>query len=224
MSFLKISKNGNKYLIATFIFILSFSLTVRLWQYYNEEDNKINYEKFKGNTLDIQTTIQDRLLLHEKVVQNSTGLIESMPDNVGQASWVNFIKHMNIKEYYPGLLTVGFAKHIDDMETNNYINKVNPDFKAQPEDANNSYIPIVYIYPDSENKENMVGVNLYKVSSWFKYFALAREHDAIQMSEKFKPVIMNDKESQEGNFIMVLNLIMLIEVCLKKYQLFPHQH
>ena len=88
--------------IAWVVFLVSVVATVLLWQVSIRLVEDRTEARFRTQSLQLKTAIEERLLNYEQVLAGSAGLF-AVTGKVTRDQWKEFVDTVAINPYYPGI-------------------------------------------------------------------------------------------------------------------------
>ena len=65
--------------------------------------------RFRTQSLQLKTAIEERLLNYEQVLAGSAGLF-AVAGEVSREAWREYVEKLDINRYYPGIQGIGYVK------------------------------------------------------------------------------------------------------------------
>jgi len=131
---------------------VAVSITLGLWQLSVRLVEDRTEVRFRTQSLQLKTAIEERLLNYEQVLAGSAGLF-AVAGDVSREEWREYIRKVNIDRYYPGIQSIGFVRRIGAREMAGHIASVRAegisDYQVTPLGSGPFYYPMVYLEPDT---------------------------------------------------------------------------
>jgi two-component sensor histidine kinase/CHASE1-domain containing sensor protein len=142
----------------------SLLLTLLAWNVSRGSIRTRLQDQFVLRTEQIALNILRRMEEHESVLRGCVALFLAS-DDVTREEFREYFSHLELAQYYPGLLGVGFAKMVRPGELEPTIEQVRregfPNFEVLPRGARELYTPIVYIEPFTGRNLRAFGFDMY---------------------------------------------------------------
>lgn len=143
-------------------------------------------------TEDVLTQIKNRLHSYHHILNGSSALF-SASNEVTKDEWIKYVQGLNLSEDYPGIQVLGYAPYltpemIGGFESN--LHRLGVDnYKIFPEESTDYTVPVLYLYPPSEEVSKVVGFNMVTDPIRNAAIQKAIENDDISVSGKLIPLI-----------------------------------
>ena len=111
---------------AWLVLIASLAVTVLLWQVSIRLVEDRTEARFKTQSLQLRTAIEERLLNYEQVLAGSAGLF-AVAGEVDRDDWREYVDNVDINRYYPGIQGIGYVKRIGVRQMADHIASVRKD-------------------------------------------------------------------------------------------------
>ena len=109
--------------IAWVVFLVSVVATVLLWQVSIRLVEDRTEARFRTQSLQLKTAIEERLLNYEQVLAGSAGLF-AVTGKVTRDHWKEYVDNVDINRYYPGIEGIGYVERIGVREMADHIASV----------------------------------------------------------------------------------------------------
>ena len=76
--------------------------------------------RFRTQSLQLKTAIEERLLNYEQVLAGSAGLF-AVAGEVSREAWREYVEKLDINRYYPGIQGIGYVKRVDVRQMADHI-------------------------------------------------------------------------------------------------------
>ncbi|WP_323751265.1 EAL domain-containing protein [Marinobacter sp.] len=150
--------------LALLVFIGSVGVTILLWQVSIRLVEDRAEAKFRAQSLQLKTAIEERLLNYEQVLAGSAGLF-AVKSEVSRDEWREYVEKVDINRYYPGIEGIGFVQRIGVRQMADHIAFVRAQgvykYLVKPLGAGPDYYPMVYLEPGTERNLSALGYNAF---------------------------------------------------------------
>ncbi|MFB5628060.1 MAG: CHASE domain-containing protein [Nitrosarchaeum sp.] len=184
---------------------ISFVVTIVFWSMVDNLETQKEKLEFENNTEKLTHSIRDKLTQYSALISGAKGfyaaskLIE--PDE-----WKSFVEVQNIKENYPGILGMGFIKHLEDEDgiasLIQFMSEYDEDFKIWPEGKRDEYYPILYLEPRDFRNQRAIGYDIYSEPVRREAAEFAELTGKTVMTGKLTLVQETDKDVQFGFLLL----------------------
>ncbi|MBV5321588.1 MAG: CHASE domain-containing protein [Sulfuricurvum sp.] len=199
-------KIGNSEFVNSRIFSMismSFSLILLLVVWYFSENLFYNraQAKFDHHVNHEHISLQNRLQEYENTLRGGVGFLKSS-ENVTRSDWHNYIKSINIENYYPGIQGIGYSIVIPPDNLQSFEDKIQragyPSFELKPKGDRQYYTAILYLEPLDRRNQAAIGFDMF--SEPVRREAMQRARDSGNMALSGKVTLMQeiDKDVQVG--------------------------
>jgi len=184
--------------------VLFVILTITLISYFLVQKNINNTieTEFNAQKDVIINLIKNRTEAYNNILLGGRALFYASSD-VNRSEWHNYVDTLKLEDTYPGTLGLGFAKVVNAIDKNNFIQSVRnegfPNFLIKPEGNRSIYTPITYIEPFNEKNQKAFGFDM--TSEEVRRHAVVQARDTGEVSSSGKVVLVqeeNEKEVQSG--------------------------
>nr|WP_252971545.1 CHASE domain-containing protein [Marinobacter sp. DS40M8] len=184
--------------------IASLAVTVLLWQVSIRLVEDRTEARFKTQSLQLRTAIEERLLNYEQVLAGSAGLF-AVAGEVDRDDWREYVDNVDINRYYPGIQGIGYVKRIGVRQMADHIASVRKDgvlnYLVTPLGTGPDYYPMVYLEPGTERNRKALGYDAFSDPVHRHAMARARDHAEPKVTGKVVLVQEEVAEDQAG-FLM----------------------
>ena len=97
--------------VAWILLIAALIVTFLLWQLSIRLVDDRTQARFKTQSLQLKTAIDERLLNYEQVLAGSAGLF-AVAGEVNRDEWREYVGNVDINRYYPGIQGIGYVKRV----------------------------------------------------------------------------------------------------------------
>lgn len=181
-----------------------FAVTVLLWQVSIRLVDDRTEARFKTQSLQLKTAIEERLLNYEQVLAGSAGLF-AVAGDVTRADWREYIDNVDINRYYPGIQGIGYVQKIGVRQMADHIASVRREgvlnYLVTPLGTGPDYYPMVYLEPGTERNRKALGYDAFSDPVHRRAMARARDHAEPKVTGKVVLVQEEVAEDQAG-FLM----------------------
>ncbi|MDC0662627.1 bifunctional diguanylate cyclase/phosphodiesterase [Marinobacter sp. SS21] len=160
--------------------------------------------RFRTQSLQLKTAIEERLLNYEQVLAGSAGLFAVAPE-IDHTDWHTYIESVEIERYYPGLQGIGFSARVPSDDVVKHINWARSqgmsDYRISPPGGRNEYHPIVFLEPSSNQNRRAHGYDAFSEPVHRLAMERARDTGVPMVTGKLVLVQEEVAEDQAG-FLM----------------------
>ncbi len=150
--------------LALLVFIASVCVTILLWQVSIRLVEDRAEAKFRAQSLQLKTAIEERLLNYEQVLAGSAGLF-AVKGEVSRDEWREYVEKVDINRYYPGIEGIGYVQRIGVRQMADHIAFVRAEgvykYLVKPLGTGPYYYPMVYLEPGTERNLSALGYNAF---------------------------------------------------------------
>ncbi|MDX1457245.1 MAG: EAL domain-containing protein [Marinobacter sp.] len=196
-------KFGNAW-IAWLLLLGCIAVTAVLWHVSVRLVEDRTEARFRTQSLQLKTAIEERLLNYEQVLAGSAGLFAVAPD-VDRSDWRTYIESVDIERYYPGIQGIGFSSRVAAVEVNEHVEWARgqgmPDYRISPPGNRDEYHPIVFLEPSSNQNRRAHGYDAFSEPVHRLAMERARDTGVPMVTGKLVLVQEEVAEDQAG-FLM----------------------
>ena len=189
---------------AWLVLIASLAVTALLWQVSIRLVEDRTEARFKTQSLQLRTAIEERLLNYEQVLAGSAGLF-AVAGEVDRDDWGEYVDNVDINRYYPGIQGIGYVQRIGVRQMADHIASVRKDgvlnYLVTPLGTGPDYYPMVYLEPGTERNRKALGYDAFSDPVHRHAMARARDHAKPKVTGKVVLVQEEVAEDQAG-FLM----------------------
>ncbi|MDV2077328.1 bifunctional diguanylate cyclase/phosphodiesterase [Marinobacter xestospongiae] len=160
--------------------------------------------RFRTQSLQLKTAIEERLLNYEQVLAGSAGLFAVSPE-LNRLDWHTYIESVDIERYYPGIQGIGYAERVKAWNLDQHLawarGQGMPDYTIQPIGERDEYHPIVFMEPASHQNRRANGYDSFTDPVHRRAMAQARDRGQPMITGKLVLVQEEVAEDQAG-FLM----------------------
>ncbi|MBJ6138276.1 EAL domain-containing protein [Marinobacter litoralis] len=150
--------------LALLVFVVSICVTILLWQVSIRLVEDRAEAKFRAQSLQLKTAIEERLLNYEQVLAGSAGLF-AVKGEVSRDEWRDYVEKVDINRYYPGIEGIGYVQRIGVRQMADHIAFVRSEgvykYLVKPLGTGPYYYPMVYLEPGTERNLSALGYNAF---------------------------------------------------------------
>lgn len=150
--------------LAWLLLVVAIALTVVSWQFSIRLVDDRTEARFRTQSLQLKTAIEERLLNYEQVLAGSAGLF-SVAGEVSRAQWQEYIHKVDINRYYPGIQAIGYVERIEVRDMADHIASVRAEgvhkYLVKPLGVGPFYYPMVYMEPGTESNRKALGYDAF---------------------------------------------------------------
>ena len=136
--------------VAWLIFAVAIAVTVLLWQVSIRLVEDRTEARFRTQSLQLKSAIEERLLNYEQVLAGSAGLF-AVTGDVSRDQWREYVDKVDINRYYPGIQGIGYVRRIGVRQMADHIASVRAEgvhnYLVNPLGSGPYYYPMVYLEP-----------------------------------------------------------------------------
>lgn len=192
--------------VAWGILILAIAITIGVWDQAKHSIEDLAYERFQSRTEEIKTQIKQRLHAYELVLRGAVSVF-SASEEVTRSEWATYIADLGIKENYPGIQGIGFAKKISRGELQIHTEAMRlqgfSKYTVWPQSDREEYTSIVFLEPFDWRNQRAFGYDMSTDATRRAAMHRARDTGMPSMSGKVTLVQETDQDRQFG-FLMYI--------------------
>lgn len=190
--------------VAWLLLVGCLSVTVLLWQVSIRLVEDRTEARFKTQSLQLKTAIEERLLNYEQVLSGSAGLF-AVAGEVSREDWREYVENVDINRYYPGIQGIGFAQKIGVRQMADHIASVRRDgvlnYLVTPLGSGPDYYPMVYLEPGTERNRRALGYDAFSDPTHRR--AMVRARDLAKPKVTGKVVLVQEEVAEDqAGFLM----------------------
>lgn len=190
--------------VAWILLIAALIVTFLLWQLSIRLVDDRTQARFKTQSLQLKTAIDERLLNYEQVLAGSAGLF-AVAGEVNRDEWREYVDNVDINRYYPGIQGIGYVKrvgvrqmaeHIASTRRNGVLN-----YLVTPLGSGPDYYPMVYLEPGTERNQKALGYDAF--SDPVHQVAMEAARDSAMPKVTGKVVLIQEEVAEDqASFLM----------------------
>jgi PAS domain S-box-containing protein len=188
-------KTWHRTFIPWLLFAISLTVTVWVWYVFQTNRTQTTYDQFESRVAHVKYAIESRMVAYEQVLRGGVSLFATLP-SVERQHFHNYVNHLQISEYYPGIRALGFSQRLRAAEKQAYIAKVRaegfPNYSIKPEGQRDEYLPLVYLEPLAEEFKRGLGFDA--LSEPTRRAAALKARDTGQATITNKLVLVIEKQ------------------------------
>ncbi len=190
--------------VAWGVFLVSVIATILLWQLSIRLVEDRTEARFRTQSLQLRTAIEERLLNYEQVLAGSAGLF-AVSGRVTREQWSEYVNKVDINRYYPGIEGIGFVERIGVRQMADHISSVRAqgiyDYLVRPLGKGPYYYPMVYMEPGTDRNRRALGYDAF--SDPVHRSAMERARDAAVPMVTGKVVLVQESvDEDQAGFLM----------------------
>lgn len=148
-------------------------------------------------------TIQDRLNIFEETLRAGVGLFAGN-ETVSKDQFSSFINTSAVLERYSGAQSVGYAKVVPAAQLAGFSETIQktvyPPFAVYPEGLRDTYVPVIYIEPQSDVNKRRLGFDINSDPARSRALETARDTGDVAITGAVRSAV--DRSESERVFIM----------------------
>jgi diguanylate cyclase (GGDEF)-like protein/PAS domain S-box-containing protein len=190
--------------VAWLVLLVALVITVVFWQLSIRLVEDRTEARFRTQSLQLKTAIEERLLNYEQVLAGSAGLF-SVAGQVSRDEWHTYIDKVHIERYYPGIQGLGYVKRVGVRQMAEHIASVRKegvmDYLVTPLGTGPDYYPMVYLEPGTERNRRALGYDAF--SDPVHREAMERARDRATPTVTGKVVLIQEEVAEDqASFLM----------------------
>ncbi|MGF2736358.1 bifunctional diguanylate cyclase/phosphodiesterase [Marinobacter sp. DUT-1] len=190
--------------VAWLVFAVGIAVTIVLWQVSIRLVEDRTEARFRTQSLQLKTAIEERLLNYEQVLAGSAGLF-AVAGDVSRDQWREYVDKVDINRYYPGIQGIGYVQRIGVREMADHIASVREegvhDYLVSPLGTGPYYYPMVYLEPGTEQNLRALGYDAFSDPSHRQ--AMERARDEARPTVTPKVVLVQEEVAEDqASFLM----------------------
>ncbi|MCK2149264.1 MULTISPECIES: EAL domain-containing protein [Marinobacter] len=190
--------------IAWLVFFVVLGVTVLLWQVSIHLVDERTQARFRTQSLQLKTAIEERLLNYEQVLAGSAGLF-SVAGDVSRDDWRVYVDKVDIDRYYPGIQGIGYVKRIGVRQMADHISSVRKEgvynYLVSPLGTGPYYYPMVYLEPGTDRNHRALGYDAFSDPVHRRAMELARDEAKPTVTAKVV-LIQEEVAEDQASFLM----------------------
>lgn len=151
--------------ISVMVILLSLGATLWGWYVLQEHTELENRNHFNKLVNDAENSVKNRLMSYQDALHGGAGFFYASND-VNKDEWKTYVKSLNIKTRYPGIMGMGYIAYVPKDKTRQFIafarKNIQPDFsikKINQGQYADSFI-VQYFESVSTNAKSVIGLDI----------------------------------------------------------------
>lgn len=190
--------------IAWLLLIVAIAVTILSWQFSIRLVDDSTEARFRTQSLQLKTAIEERLLNYEQVLAGSAGLF-AVAGDVSREQWSEYVHKVDINRYYPGIQGIGYVERIGVREMADHISSVRAEgvhkYLVKPLGVGPFYYPMVYLEPGTERNRKALGYDAFSDPVHRKAMERSRD-DAIPTVTAKVVLVQEELAEGQASFLM----------------------
>ncbi|WP_166269067.1 bifunctional diguanylate cyclase/phosphodiesterase [Marinobacter caseinilyticus] len=190
--------------LAWLLLFVSLSMTAALWLFSVQLVKDRTEARFKTQSMQLKTAIEERLLNYEQVLAGSAGLF-AVADGVDRSEWQLYVTRLNIERYYPGIQGIGYTARITQQDLRSHTDSIRQqgvaDYQVHPPGVRDQYFPIVFLEPGTPQNQRAYGYDAFEDVVHRSAMELARDAGAPTMTSKVV-LVQEEVDDDQAGFLM----------------------
>lgn len=159
--------------------------------------------RFAASVSRVQRTMESRLDMYAALLRASSGLFVASAD-VNQREFHIFVERLQLKERYPGILGIGYARAFSAGERATVLaqlQQVDPGFAYRSPSVEDTSAVVVYLEPLTTENEATIGYDMWSEPT--RRAALERARDTGEVTVSGKVTLLQEVDGQKkAGFLM----------------------
>ena len=180
--------------------------TIGMWLLARSNIEDKAQAEFATKVGKIADAVQQRLTDYEQALWGAAGLVAAVP-TLTREQWKTYVAPLSVRERFPGLQSVAFAKRVTPQERDAYIAGIRaqgfPDYVIWPEGVREEYTAIAFSEPSDPANRRALGYDMFAEPVRHAAMAEARDTGKAVLSSKVKLVQQTGSDEQPGFLIFV---------------------
>ncbi len=189
------------------VMLLSILASVMLWHQINISYQARNQQLFSARAQELKQRFLSMSASHERLILSCAALFQAS-DKVTGLEWQMFFSSMPLTDYYPGIVSVGFAPYITGDSKNAIIEELLgstiDNVRIWPDSNLDVSVPVIMISPETEWSKRALGFDLYSEPTRREVIEKARATGRLTMSGRIKLVDQRPGGEIKNGFIKVV--------------------
>ncbi|MCG2579315.1 MAG: EAL domain-containing protein [Marinobacter sp.] len=179
-------------------------ITLLLWQLSIRLVEDRTEARFRTQSLQLKTAIEERLLNHEQVLAGSAGLF-AVAGGVSRDQWQEYVDKVDIDRYYPGIQGIGYVERIGVRDMADHISSVRAEgvhnYLVTPLGSGPDYYPMVYLEPGTDRNRRALGYDAF--SDLIHRRAMEEARDGAKPTVTGKVILIQEEVAEDqASFLM----------------------
>jgi PAS domain S-box-containing protein len=183
------------------ILLAMLAFTGWLGYLLNQDLNASTQAAFQRHVEKTHEAVQQRMLAYEQVLRGGVGLFNAS-GQVLRRDWQHYVASLRVEENFPGLLGIGYAKHILPADLARHTRQIRAEgfaeYSVKPAGPRPEYTSIIYLEPFNTRNRRAFGFDMF--SEPVRNAAMAQARDTGRASISGKVVLKQEtgKDVQSG--------------------------
>ncbi|ROQ42044.1 PAS domain S-box-containing protein/diguanylate cyclase (GGDEF)-like protein [Marinobacter sp. 3-2] len=190
--------------VAWLVFAVAVAVTLLLWQVSIRLVEDRTEARFRTQSLQLKSAIEERLLNYEQVLAGSAGLF-AVAGDVSRDQWREYVDKVDINRYYPGIQGIGYVRRIGVRQMADHIASVRAEgvhnYLVNPLGSGPYYYPMVYLEPGTERNRRALGYDAFSDPIHRQAMEQARD-DAIPTVTAKVVLVQEELGEDQASFLM----------------------
>lgn len=190
--------------LAWLLLVVAAALTAASWQFSIRLVEDRTEARFRTQSLQLKTAIEERLLNYEQVLAGSAGLF-AVAGNVSREQWREYVQKVDIDRYYPGIQGIGFVERIEVRDMAEHIALVREEgvhkYLVKPLGTGPFYYPMVYLEPGTERNLRALGYDAFSDPVHRKAMEKSRDNAIPTVTAKVV-LVQEELAEDQASFLM----------------------
>jgi diguanylate cyclase (GGDEF)-like protein/PAS domain S-box-containing protein len=192
--------------LPSLILVVGLAVTWLAWLDWQRQQTDILREDFRMQVGKVRTGIENLIQTNEQILLGVAGLF-SVRDDVSRAQFRSYVEALRLRDRYPGIQGVGFARLIGSAERETLVQAIRdegfPAFRLHPPGEREICTAILYLEPFDWRNQRAFGFDMY--SEPVRRAAMARAWTQGQAATSGKVRLLQETEQdvQAGFLIYV---------------------
>lgn len=190
--------------LAWLLLVVAVALTAASWQFSIRLVEDRTEARFRTQSLQLKTAIEERLLNYEQVLAGSAGLF-AVAGKVSREQWREYVQKVDIDRYYPGIQGIGFVERIEVRDMAEHIALVREEgvhkYLVKPLGTGPFYYPMVYLEPGTERNLRALGYDAFSDPVHRKAMEKSRDNAIPTVTAKVV-LVQEELAEDQASFLM----------------------
>ena len=190
--------------VAWLVFAVGIAVTIVLWQVSIRLVEDRTEARFRTQSLQLKTAIEERLLNYEQVLAGSAGLF-AVAGDVSREQWREYVDKVDINRYYPGIQGIGYVRRIGVRGMADHIASVRAEgvhnYLVTPLGTGPYYYPMVYLEPGTERNRRALGYDAFSDPKHRQAMEQARDEAVPTVTPKVV-LVQEEVAEDQASFLM----------------------
>ncbi len=189
------------------VMLLSMLASVMLWFQINTNYQTRNQQLFFARAQELKQRFLSMSASHERLMLSCAALFQAS-DKVTGLEWRMFFSSMPLTEYFPGIVSVGFAPYLTgdrkQRVVEDLLGPTGDSVRIWPDEKGDVSVPLIMISPETEWAKRALGFDLYSEPVRRATIEKARETGRLTMSGRIKLVDQRPGGEIKNGFIKIV--------------------